>query len=86
MKVGDGGGTFSLIVCEQSLGINELDLLKGIEGVDKVLIGNDAFTVVFKADSIFDITAATVIKAQQAIKEALRRVSCDKIPAAVPQT
>jgi hypothetical protein len=85
MKVEDGGGTFSLVICGQLLTLDELDLLKDLDGVDKVLIGNEAFTVVFKVDSIFDITTSTVIIAQQAIKKTLRRVPACRISSAVPQ-
>ena len=75
MTVEDGGATFSLIICEQSLTPSELDLLKSLDGVDKVLVDNNAFTVVFKVDSFLDITASTVINAQQAIKKTLRNIT-----------
>jgi hypothetical protein len=78
MKVEDGGGTFSLVINGQTLTLAELDLLKSLDGVDKVLIGNEAFTVVFKVDSIFDITTSTIIIAQQAIKRTLRNAISHK--------
>jgi hypothetical protein len=78
MKVEDGGATFSLMICGQLLTLDELDLLKSLEGVDKVLVGNNAFTIIFKVDSCLDITVSTVINAQQAIKKALRDVTCYK--------
>jgi hypothetical protein len=78
MKVEDGGGTFSLVINGQLLTLAELDLLKSLDGVDKVLIGNEAFTVVFKVDSIFDITINAIINAQQAIKKTLRNATSYK--------
>jgi len=69
MTVEDGGATFSLIIRGQLLTIEELELLKGLDGVDKVLVDNNVFTVVFKTDSFSDITASTVISAQQAIRK-----------------
>jgi hypothetical protein len=72
MTVEDGGATFSLVICGQFLTLGELDLLKSLDGVDKVLVGNDVFTVVFKVDSFWDISASTIISAQQAIKKTLR--------------
>ena len=75
MTVEDGGATFSFIIRGQLLTIEELELLKGLDGVDKVLVDNNVFTVVFKTDSFSDITASTVISAQQAIKETLRNIT-----------
>ena len=72
MKVEDGGATFSLNICGQLLTLEELDHLKSLDSVDKVLVGNNAFTVVFKVDSFLDITASTIINAQQAVKKTLR--------------
>lgn len=75
MTIEDGGATFSLIICEQSLTPDELDHLKSLDGVDKVLVDNNAFTVVFKVDSFLDITPSMVINAQQAIKKTFRDIS-----------
>jgi len=74
MKVEDGGATFSLI-CKKCLTPDELDLVKSLDGVDKVLVDNDAFTVVFKVDSFLDITTSSVINAQQAIKQTFRNIT-----------
>jgi hypothetical protein len=71
MTVEDGGATFSLIVYDQPLTLEELDILQGIDGVARVLPGNNTFTVIFKVDSFLDITASAVVKAQRAIKKAL---------------
>jgi hypothetical protein len=75
MKVEDGGATFSLNICGQLLTLEELDHLKSLDSVDKILVGNNAFTVVFKVDSFLDINASAVINAQQAIKKTLRGIT-----------
>ena len=75
MIVQDGGATFSLIIGEQFLTPDELHLLKNLDGVDKVLVDNNALTVVFKVDSFLDITPSMVINAQQAIKKTFRDIS-----------
>ncbi|NJD56260.1 MAG: hypothetical protein FIA94_07640 [Nitrospirae bacterium] len=77
MKVEDGGASFSLVICEHSLTPEALDRLKSLEGVDKVLVDNNAFTVIFRVDSFLDITPSTVITAQQAIKKTFRDISRD---------
>ena len=74
MTVEDGGATFSLI-CGKCLTPDELDLLMNLDGVERVLVDNNAFTVVFKVDSFLDITASTVINAQQAIKKTFRNIT-----------
>jgi hypothetical protein len=71
MKVEDGGATFSLIVYDQRLTLHELNILQSLDGVERVLAGNNAFTVIFKVDSLWDITTSAVVNAQQAIKKAL---------------
>ena len=71
MKVEDGGATFSLIVYNRPLTLEELDVLHGIDGVTRVLPGNNAFTVIFRVDSFLDVTASAVVQAQRAIKRAL---------------
>jgi len=74
MTVEDGGATFSLI-CGKCLTPDELDLLMNLDGVERVLVDNNAFTVVFKVDSFSDITPSMVINAQQAIKKTFRDIS-----------
>jgi len=79
MNVEDGGSSFSLIICDQRLTFEELDILKKLDGVERVLVTDNAYTVVFKVDSFLDITPATVISAQQAIKKTFRdktRTAC----------
>lgn len=71
MKFEDGGATFSLIVYDQPLTFDELNILQSLYGVERVLPGDNTFTVIFKVDSILDITVSTVVNAQQAIKKAL---------------
>ena len=71
MKLEDGGATFSLIVYDKSLTLDELNILQSLDGVERVLSGDYTFTVTFKVDSFLDITVSTVVNAQQVIKKAL---------------
>jgi hypothetical protein len=81
MRVEDGGASFSLVIYDQRLTFDNLDILKKLDGVEKVLVSNDTFTVTFRVDSFLDITPSTVINAQQAIKKTFRNITRVDCPA-----
>ena len=78
MQVNDGGASFSLIICDQDLTFDDINILKKIEGVENILAGDNAFTVIFRVNSFLDINPSTVINAQQNIKRTLRNLTCHK--------
>jgi len=71
MTVEDGGATFSLIVYDQPMTLGKLAILQSIDGVTRVLPGNNTFTVIFKVDSFLEVTVSAVARAHRAIKKAL---------------
>jgi len=45
MNVEDGGATCSLIVYDQPLTLDELNILQSLDGLERVLSGNNTYTV-----------------------------------------
>ncbi|HET6514034.1 MAG TPA: hypothetical protein VFG09_02655 [Thermodesulfovibrionales bacterium] len=76
MNIEDGGATFSLVVHDRPLTLDEVTILQNLEGVERILLGDNAFTIIFKIERAWGLTGSVIVEAERAIRNALLDNTC----------